>query len=65
MKANEMRDKSPAELQEHVEGLRKELFQLEMQKYTSQLDKPHRIRMVRREIARGLTIARENQKAQS
>lgn len=59
MTASELRDKNPAELKEHVEALRKELFQLEMQKYTSQLDKPHRIRQVRREIARTLTIAGE------
>lgn len=57
MKAIEIRSKSAAELKELVEGLRKELFQLEMQKYTSQLDKPHRIREVRRDIARVLTVA--------
>lgn len=59
MTASELRDKNPAELKEHVEELRKELFQLEMQKYTSQLEKPHRIRQVRREIARALTVAGE------
>lgn len=57
MKASELRTKSAAELKELVEAFRKELFQLEMQKYTSQLDKPHRIRQVRRDIARALTIA--------
>lgn len=57
MKALELRSKSAAELKELVEELRKELFQLEMQKYTSQLDKPHRIRQVRRDIARTLTVA--------
>lgn len=57
MKASDLRSKSAAELKELVEGLRKELFQLEMQKYTSQLDKPHRIREVRRDIARALTVA--------
>lgn len=59
MTASELRDKNPAELKEHVETLRKELFQLEMQKYTSQLEKPHRIRQVRRDIARALTVAGE------
>lgn len=57
MTASELRSKSAAELRELVEELRKELFQLEMQKYTSQLDKPHRIRQVRRNIARALTVA--------
>lgn len=57
MKASELRGKNAAELKELVEELRKELFQLEMQKYTSQLDKPHRIREVRRDIARALTVA--------
>lgn len=60
MKASELRSKSAVELKELVEELRKELFQLEMQKYTSQLDKPHRIREVRRNIARALTVAGAN-----
>lgn len=59
MKASDLREMSPAKLNEHVETLREELFRLEMQKYTSQLDKPHRIRQVRRQIARSLTIAGE------
>lgn len=59
MKASELREKDPAELKAHVDTLREELFRLEMQKYTSQLDKPHRIRQVRREIARTLTVASE------
>lgn len=57
MKAAELRAKSAKEIQGLVEGLRKELFQLEMQKYTGQLDRPHRIREVRRDIARALTVA--------
>lgn len=59
MKTSDLREMSPAKLAEHVEALREELFRLEMQKYTSQLDKPHRIRQVRRQIARSLTIAGE------
>lgn len=59
MKASDLREMSPAKLKEHVDTLREELFRLEMQKYTSQLDKPHRIRQVRRQIARTLTIAGE------
>lgn len=57
MKAAEIRAKSANEIRELVEELRKELFQLEMAKYTGQLDRPHRIRQVRRDIARALTVA--------
>lgn len=57
MKASEMRSKNAQEIRELVEELRKELFQLEMQKYTGQLDRPHRIREVRRDIARAKTVA--------
>lgn len=63
MKASELRGKSVSELQELAESWRKELFQLEMAKYTGQLDKPARIRARRRDIARALTVIRELQAA--
>lgn len=63
MKASELRGKSVSELQELAATWRKELFQLEMSKYTGQLDKPTRIRARRRDIARVMTVIRELQAA--
>lgn len=52
MELNELRKKSPADLQAHLADLQKEQFSLRMQKATGQLAKTHDVRRVRREIAR-------------
>ena len=52
MELKELRQKSPAELTDHLLDLHKEQFSLRMQKATGQLAKTHDIRLVRREIAR-------------
>ena len=56
MKANDLREKGSDELRALETGLQQELFQLRMQLYTGQLDKPSRIRETRRAIARVKTI---------
>jgi large subunit ribosomal protein L29 len=59
MKANELREKNVSELTtEHLELLR-EHFNLRVQQATGQLNKPHELKRVRRNIARILTIIRE------
>jgi large subunit ribosomal protein L29 len=59
MKANELRSSSAPELQEQLEELLKEQFNLRMQKGTEQLSRPSQIRAVRRSIARIKTVMRE------
>jgi large subunit ribosomal protein L29 len=59
MKANELRSKESAELQENLLELRKEQFNLRMQQGTGQLQKPSQMRQVRRDIARIKTILHE------
>lgn len=59
MKANELRSKASAELQESLLELRKEQFKLRMQQGTGQLQKPSQMRQVRRDIARIKTILHE------
>lgn len=61
MKASELREKSNEELQQELEALRREQFNLRMQQGTGQLGKPHRFQEVRRDIARVKTVI--NQKA--
>jgi large subunit ribosomal protein L29 len=51
-KQTEINDKSAAELQEHLLDLRREQFNLRMQKGSGQLTQPHQLRRVRRDIAR-------------
>ena len=61
MKASEVREFSPAELQNKLIDLKKELFNLRMQHATNQLDNPIRIADVKRDIARVKTMIRENE----
>ena len=56
MNTNDLRKKSPAELEAHLVELHKERFSLRMQQATGQLAKTHETRRVRREIARVNTL---------
>ena len=55
----ELRDLGDEELFERLESDKEELFNLRFQLATGQLDNPMRIKDVRHEIARILTIVRE------
>ena len=59
MKAVEVRRKSVDELNEQLTQLRKERFNLRFQKATGQLEGTGRVRQVRRDIARVLTVLGE------
>lgn len=61
MKVNEIRNLSTAELTEKVAGLKEELFNLRFQLATGQLEKPMRIREVKKTIARIKTVQREEE----
>lgn len=57
--ADNLREKSVEELNKELTELRKEAFSLRMQKATDQLQKTHRIKEVRRNIARVNTVLTE------
>ena len=61
MKNEELRELHEGELQHRLEELRTELFNLRFQKAKNLLDRPDRLRIVRREIARINTIVKENE----
>ncbi len=61
MKVNEIRDMHVEELQEKLQDLKKELFNLRFQHATNQLDNPMRIVEVKKTIARIKTVLREQQ----
>ncbi|HAV65120.1 MAG TPA: 50S ribosomal protein L29 [Verrucomicrobiales bacterium] len=52
MKMNELNDKTVPELQAKSRELRQEKFNLLLQKATSQLENPARLKTLRRDIAR-------------
>ena len=56
MELNELRKKSPEQLNEHVIELRREQFNLRMQKGSGQLTQTHQLGRVRREIAQVKTL---------
>jgi large subunit ribosomal protein L29 len=56
MELNELKKKSASELDEHLSELRREQFNLRMQKGSGQLTQPHQLRRVRREIAQVKTL---------
>jgi large subunit ribosomal protein L29 len=61
MKASELRDMSVEELRGKESELRKELFNLRFQQATGEIENPLRIRTVRRDIARVLTVVNEKE----
>ncbi|AXS41050.1 50S ribosomal protein L29 [Breoghania sp. L-A4] len=65
MKSTDVRAKTPDQLHEELESLKKEQFNLRFQKATGQLENTARVRQVRRDIARVETIQREKRAADS
>ena len=61
MKASEIREMSAAELEKKLQELKEELFNLRFQHAVNQLDNPMRIGAVKKDIARVMTILRENE----
>ena len=59
VKARQLRDKNVDELREQENNLREQIFKLRFQKATGQAENPQRIVMVRKELARVLTVIRE------
>ena len=63
MKAAELRNMTSEELEAKLQELKKELFNLRFQHAINQLDNPHKITEVKRDIARVLTVINENKNA--
>ena len=58
MKADSVRDMSIDQIEDQVDKLKKEQFNLRFQRASGQLENTSRVRAVRRDIARLLTVAR-------
>ena len=59
VKAQQLRDKNVDELRQQENDLREQIFKLRFQKATGQAENPQRIVMVRKQLARVLTVIRE------
>ena len=61
IKSKEYKDYAKPELDDKLRQLEEELFNLKFKSKTSKLDKPHKIKLVRRDIARVKTFLRQLQ----
>ena len=59
MKATELREMSVEQLNAKLGELKEELFNLRFQHAINQLDNPHKIADVKKDIARVMTVIRE------
>ena len=59
MKAIEIRKMTSEELEKKLKELKSELFNLRFQNAINQLDNPHRIGEVKKDIARVMTVLNE------
>ncbi len=62
MKAKELRNKNILELRKMVEEIRKKIAQMVIEKSMNKLSKPHLLRIYKKDLARLLTIIKENEK---
>jgi large subunit ribosomal protein L29 len=59
MKPSDLRDMTEADLREHIQVARRDLFGLRFQHATGELDNTAGLSRAKREVARALTVARE------
>ena len=62
-KISEARELNDEELDQTIINVKKELFQLRLQKATRQLDKPHQFKHVKHRLAQLLTVEHERKLA--
>ncbi|AFZ29558.1 MULTISPECIES: 50S ribosomal protein L29 [Chroococcaceae] len=62
-KISEARNLSDEELTTQIAALKKQLFQLRLQKATRQLEKPHQFKHARHQLAQLLTVEHERKLA--
>jgi large subunit ribosomal protein L29 len=63
VKARTLRDKTVEDLRDQEGQLREQIFKLRFQKATGQAENPQRIVLVKKELARVLTVLREKETA--
>ncbi len=59
----EVKDLNDEELVQKLQSLKKEMFDLRMQRADGKLTQPHRLRRARRDVARTLTLLKQREGA--
>ena len=62
MKGTEVRNFTEAEIEQKLLSLKEQLFKLHAEITTGRIDRPHRFTLIKRDIARCLTILKEKTK---
>ncbi len=62
-KIEEARNLSDEELDQQILAIKKQLFQLRLQKATRQLDKPHQFKHAKHRLAQLLTVEHERKRS--
>ena len=65
MKASEIREMTAEQLNDKLKELKEELFNLRFQHAINQLDNPHKMTDVKRDIARVMTVLQEMKKEEA
>ena len=60
---SDVRELSEEQIDERIDGLRRELFDLRFQRATRRLEHPHRFKEVRIKLAHLLTVRNERQRS--
>ena len=63
MKARDLRDRTLEELEDQENELAEKLFALRLQRVTGQLENPSKIRLLKRDLARVLTVMKEKKQS--
>lgn len=63
IKANELRNMTADEIIQKMESFKKELYGLRTEAKAGRIEKPHRIRQTRKDIARCETVLKEKSNA--
>lgn len=63
IKANELRNMTVDEINQKIEGLKKDLFNLRTEAKAGRIEKPHMLKTVRKDIARCETVLKEKANA--
>lgn len=62
MQIKDLNSKSVSELNEVIENLKAELFMLRFKNATGQLEQPHKISLIKKDIARVFTVINKKEK---
>ena len=63
MKIEQLRKKTPAELNKHATSLRAKVAEIHRQKFSEEGKSVHKLSDIRKELARTLTIAKQKEEA--